>query len=345
MIKRPQFSIIVPIFNVEAFLRKCIDSILNQSYKDFELILVDDGSQDNCAEICDEYKKADKRVNVLHKSNGGLVSARNAGVALATGNYIGYVDGDDWVSTDWLEIIQNIIVKYNADIISYNAYKSTDGNNLELKTSNFEGFFDRAELVQEIFPRMLYDCHYPFYTFGILPAVWAKIIRSDILKKNICTETKITFGEDVACTYNCLLDCNSFYGLEDHLYYYRQNRQAMTKAYDARRFDRISILFDYLEKTFVNKDKKALQKQYDSYKLFCIFYAVLNEGKSHKSINEIVKIYRSRLSEYNQFIQNFDGTRLSAPWKLFHYLIIQKSYRSIALMCKLIVKIKYTYKE
>ena len=98
-------SVIVPVYNVEPYLRQCIDSILNQTYTDFELILVDDGSTDRCPEICDKYKEKDDRVRVLHKTNGGLSDARNHGIDIANGDYITFIDSDDMVSKDYLEVL------------------------------------------------------------------------------------------------------------------------------------------------------------------------------------------------------------------------------------------------
>ena len=97
-----KISVIVPIYRIEDYLPKCIDSLLQQSFKDFELILVDDGSPDNCPKICDDYAKLDQRVKVIHKSNGGLLSARKAGLEAASGTHIAYVDGDDWVDHFYL---------------------------------------------------------------------------------------------------------------------------------------------------------------------------------------------------------------------------------------------------
>ncbi|OUQ56652.1 hypothetical protein B5E58_10530, partial [Tyzzerella sp. An114] len=92
-----KISVIVPIYNVEKYLNRCVDSIINQTYKNLEIILVDDGSPDNCGKICDEYAKKDNRIKVVHKENGGVSSARNVGLNIATGDYIGFVDGDDWI--------------------------------------------------------------------------------------------------------------------------------------------------------------------------------------------------------------------------------------------------------
>ena len=104
------FSVIVPIYNVIDFIHPCIDSILSQNSEDFEVLLVDDGSTDGSAAVCDEYAQKDDRIRVIHKQNGGLVSARNTGIANAKGDYILYVDGDDWVSEKWLEVIYHQIV-------------------------------------------------------------------------------------------------------------------------------------------------------------------------------------------------------------------------------------------
>ena len=105
-------SVIVPIYNVEAYLPQCIESILHQTYTDLEIILIDDGSKDGCAGICEEYRQRDSRIVVIHKENGGLVSARKAGLKAAAGAYIAYVDGDDWIEPNMYECMYHIMIKY-----------------------------------------------------------------------------------------------------------------------------------------------------------------------------------------------------------------------------------------
>lgn len=111
-----EISIIVPVYNVEKYLNKCVDSILNQTFKEFELILVDDGSPDNSGAICDQYAKKDSRVKVIHKENGGLSSARNAGIEVAQGKYLGFIDSDDYIAEDMYELLYNNIIKEDADL-------------------------------------------------------------------------------------------------------------------------------------------------------------------------------------------------------------------------------------
>src|SRR4051794_4889210 len=114
----PKISIVVPVYKVEKYIKRCVDSILAQTYQDFELILVDDGSPDNCGKICDSLAKQDKRIKVIHKENGGLSTARNAGIDVAVGEYIGFVDSDDWVTKDMFEYLLNLIEDNECDISS-----------------------------------------------------------------------------------------------------------------------------------------------------------------------------------------------------------------------------------
>ena len=186
----PLFSVIVPIYNVERFVQQCIDSILGQTYGDFELILVNDGSTDKCPEICNVYAELDKRIRVIHKPNGGLVSARNAGVLVAKGEYVVYVDGDDWVEENWLETLNNLIKKYKPDIINYGAYKSSDGKYENLKTANFEGFYDEVALKEEIVPYLLYDKRFSFFFIWNTPCSLVKSNQNRYIKRKYMQRRK-----------------------------------------------------------------------------------------------------------------------------------------------------------
>lgn len=112
----PKISIIVPVYKVEPYLRKCLDSIVGQTYQNLQIILVDDGSPDNCGKICDEYAARDRRIEVIHQANGGVSAARNAGLKLADGDYIGWVDSDDWIESGMYEYLLENALKYGADI-------------------------------------------------------------------------------------------------------------------------------------------------------------------------------------------------------------------------------------
>lgn len=115
--ENPKISVIVPVYKVETYLRKCLDSVVNQTYRNLEIILVDDGSPDNCGAVCDEYAAKDGRIQVIHKENGGVSSARNAGLAVATGDWLGWVDSDDWIELDMYEYMLKSALEQDADIV------------------------------------------------------------------------------------------------------------------------------------------------------------------------------------------------------------------------------------
>ena len=144
-------SIVVPIYNVEKYLKQCIESIINQTLQDIEIILVDDGSPDNCPQICDEYAKKDSRIKVVHKKNGGLSSARNAGIEVATGDFIGFVDSDDYIELDMYEKMYNIAKENHVDFVVSDYYKVSDKGKIITTIDMNEGIYDKNRIIKEIF--------------------------------------------------------------------------------------------------------------------------------------------------------------------------------------------------
>lgn len=170
-----EISIIVPVYNVEKYLNKCVDSILNQTFKEFELILVDDGSPDNSGAICDQYAEKDSRVRVIHKENGGLSSARNAGIEVAEGKYIGFIDSDDYIAEDMYELLYNNIIKENADLSVCGIYDVYEGKQvvekkriratataMEAMVLIFEGNNISVHAVNKLYKREIFEAiRYP----------------------------------------------------------------------------------------------------------------------------------------------------------------------------------------
>ena len=137
------FSVIVPVYNVEEYLPACIESVLNQTYLDFELILVDDGSPDRCGEICDIYKKKDSRIKVIHKQNGGLASARKAGIQVAEGDYVFNLDSDDLIENDTLEYAYNKIIATNCEIVAFSYRWVQNGKTVNVTNDGIdEGLYE-----------------------------------------------------------------------------------------------------------------------------------------------------------------------------------------------------------
>lgn len=262
--KVPFLSIIVPAYNVENYIRQCVDSILAQSYTDFELLLVDDGSKDGTGKICDEYAHKDVRVRVIHKQNGGLVSARKAGLAEAVGEYASYVDGDDWVAADMFQKLCECATMQKADIVIADCYCAYSDKNIRTTQNMRTGRYSKAELAEEVYPHML--CKDEYFSFGFFPCVWGKIFKRNLLLPNqMQVDGSIRLGEDAACLYPVLLDADSIYYLkEQYLYYYRIRQSSMSHSV-AKSFytDGIIKLVDGMKLQFEKHTElwELLQKQ------------------------------------------------------------------------------------
>lgn len=247
-------SVIVPIYKVETFIRQCIRSLVNQTFKDFEIILVDDGSPDKCPEICDEYALKDMRIKVIHKPNGGLVSARKAGVAHSCGEYITFVDGDDWIADDYIEQINNIIQQCKPDVVAVTDFYSVKGEKKQRMRMGrqYMGIYTVEKLAKDFYPYVF--TYASRFDFGTTPSVWSKVIRRDLIEKYLPkTPENIRMGEDFAVSLPCMLDASNIYFTDLCGYYYRQNPASMTHTFDADAPIRIaSLLEDLRQKTSKN---------------------------------------------------------------------------------------------
>lgn len=219
-------SVIVPIYKVEDYLEKCVDSLLCQTFNDLEIILVDDGSPDHCGKICDEYVKKDSRVRVIHKENGGLVSARKAGAREATGDYVACVDGDDWVSLEYFEHFAKVLQQYDADIVCCGHWNAFEGSNEPHPCNAPAGYYGRDKMERDIYPFLIEGKDNSYFD----PTLWGKVFRRELyVSAQEKVDDRISICEDFVCTRLCISNANSMYILEDCLYYYRQNPQSMTK--------------------------------------------------------------------------------------------------------------------
>ena len=223
----PLISVVVPIYNIERYLKNCIDSILNQDFSDMEVILVDDGSTDGCPGICDQYAKDDKRVKVIHKPNGGLVSARKAGALAATGKYIATVDGDDGVTENFFEEVNNVIREHKPDIIMFDPVEIRGEQITEKHSFLREGLYDKQQIEKELFPFLIEDKMSRY----IAPSQnYMVILRSIYMLCEMPIDERIKIGEDGVCTKPAICRANSLYVLHKCLSIYNINQDSMTKG-------------------------------------------------------------------------------------------------------------------
>lgn len=276
----PFLSIIVPVYNVENYLEECINSILTQTFKDYELILVDDGSTDRSGAICDQYREKNEAIKIIHKENGGSTSARKAGISVACGKYIGYVDADDKIKHTMYQKMCEEASKSDADIIICDVLQWDGKNTFQIEQSMEGGVFTKTQLNQNIYPHMLYSGRY--YQFGFLPAMWNKIYRSDILKKNLLlVDERIRIGEDVACSYLCILDANKVSYLKNEFeYYYRLNKDSQCQKWTNRNISSASILLDYLYNQLIERKNTSLIEQYWYYYCYMFTNMIYEYGEA-----------------------------------------------------------------
>lgn len=244
--KNSLISVIVPIHCIERYLGICIESIINQTYRNLEIILVDDGSPDRCPEICDLYAKKDSRIKVIHKSNGGLVSARKAGLAAASGRYVGYVDGDDRIGPGFYESLYTSIKTSGADIAAAGQSRDLFSKSKHFLNNIPCGIYEGEKL--DGLRREMISCG-DFYRPGISTYVWNKLFKREILMNpQMNVDDRISIGEDAAVVYPAIMECRRVYITDNCAYHYRQREDSMLKKSTPfkEEIKKLKYLYDYL---------------------------------------------------------------------------------------------------
>ena len=265
----PDLSIVVPVYNTEKYLRRCIDSITNQTLKNIEIIIVDDGSKEECAALCDEISKTDSRIKVVHKKNGGLGFARNSGIEVATGEYIGFVDSDDYIDMAMYKTLYDAAKKYNADLclsgicfVGGNMFSQSGG---DIKKSYFD---EETVFKKEDMKKLLLG------VVGALPnepddSRYGVSVCKNIFKTSVIREKGIEFlsereilSEDTLFMVDYIKSAESAVGVPGAYYCYCRNEDSLSKAYKKDRFEKSIVFLDELEKRIADTVKK------DEYKIY-----------------------------------------------------------------------------
>lgn len=302
-----KISIIVPIYNVEKYLDKCIKSIVNQSFKNLEIILVDDGSLDICPAICDEWTKKDYRIKVIHKENGGLSDARNAGLSVASGDYIAFVDSDDYIEPDMYEMLLKVAIDNNCDIVSCKlrmVYK----NDINLIANDDTG---------EVIYYSTEDAMSALIDDKIRQVVWNKLYKADIIK-NIPFDVG-KYHEDEFWSYQAIGNATKIATIDYTGYNYLQRSGSiMGNGYSLKRLDAVdakSLRLEYLDKNFPVLSQQGLINLIFT----CIYHGQLSlkylDKKDKKiALNKLKKIIKKSIS-----VLSFDI--LSKKQKIWIYLL------------------------
>lgn len=264
MTSNPILSIIVPVYNVENYLAECLDSILAQTFTDFEVLLIDDGSTDGSPGLCDIYAQRDSRIRCFHKENGGHMSARQEGFRQSRGEYISFVDSDDWISPVMYEKMCNAAKKTDADVICCNYTSVALDKKIERRDCCQPGFYDKLQLAEKVYPQLLLSGS--FFHFGVSPSLYTKLFRKSLLEKHLFrVPLSVKLGEDGLTVYPCLLDASSVCFLADTLYYYRSRSGSLTHTMDSGRLVENHLLFDTYDRLIDLAAHPCMAKQLLSY--------------------------------------------------------------------------------
>ncbi len=289
--KTPLFSVIVPVYGVAAYISECIESVLKQTFEDFELILVDDGSKDGSGKICDEYALKDSRIKVIHKENGGLVSARKAGAKEASGKYIICLDGDDFLGKYYLENYADCINKTGADVLMDGCVWWTDDFNFtKAKVSDGfygvpvkEGFYDRRQMEKEIFPDLIENK----FSKSLQNSVWGKAFKREFyVPVQLSVSDEVHMGEDACVVKPCIFKAESFAVLGNTEYFYRQIETSMTRNTKSYKWEAPETICRHLENQIPAGEFDFQQQIYRN----CV-HLLFNICRAHRNFSGVKNEY------------------------------------------------------
>lgn len=329
----PQVSVIVPVYNAEKYLHECVDSILAQTITDIEVILVDDGSTDTSPKICDEYAESDKRVIVIHKQNGGVSSARNAGLDVAVGEYVTFVDSDDFIASDMYENMMSKAIEYNCDIVMCDCIKEY-ADRREPYTHNIrEGFYNRKNLEDEYFPHLLImeNVEYPATISNCL-----MLFRREQFCK-VRYINGVRYSEDLLFGAELMYRTGSFYYMKGQAYYhYRMNDQSATHRFVADKWNDYRLLHSGIKEAFGNDSNFCFDKQIDLCLLFFLYNTLGDIMRAKQlAVDEKTAVIKTILNDniVRDMFSRVKISKLSVPLKQKLLTVLYKRCWAIKFLC------------
>lgn len=304
----PLISVIVPVYNIEQYLCRCIDSVLQQSFLDFELILVNDGSTDTSGKICDHYQKKDERVSVIHQKNMGVSCARNSALEICKGNYITFIDGDDWLSLDTFTLVVQSIEKYDPDLVGFGYQIIGDGQFVEAVFDNSIKVIelDKVQACRHYLKNDLFYCGSNAMVFkrGILDSIFFR--------------PSLTHGEDYIFAWQAFCKVKNVIFIDSKKYYYLQRAGSASHDYSEKRFAEIKsrkFVYQYICRSYPEMAEYAFEQYYK---------VILNMGKNFLNDDTGNKEYFYRIQRYVKlyFCRYFLGRQYSVKHKLFSVLLL-----------------------
>lgn len=325
----PKVSIIVPIYKVEPYLKRCIDSLTSQTLSDLEIILVDDGSPDRCPAMCDAFAAKDARIRVIHKKNGGLSSARNAGLQAAVGDYVGFVDSDDTIVADMYEKMLCVMEAEQVDFVMSDYIRVPASGESYLKTLHIPaGRYDKAAIKKEIFPQLIMGEN---VDYGPLLSVWHCLYRTSFLQNNgFHFDEEVRWSEDNIFSAIVGYHADSFYYMKgEGLYHYYQNPGTITTAYRPGSWDVYCTMNRHLRNKFEKVTDFDFGRQLN---LHMIYYACNCIGQVLSLPRKAALQNIRRILDSEDLCAAFTGLKLpKVPVKLKIQLCLMKYRQAFCL--------------
>jgi glycosyltransferase involved in cell wall biosynthesis len=312
MINGPLINIIVPVYNVEKYLARCINSLIGQTYKNIGIILINDGSTDGSTEICDKYALLDHRIKVIHKKNEGVSTARNVGIDESSGEYVGFVDSDDWVEPDMYEKLYNLIIEFNSDISICDYYLERESCNsaksvVEYNVRIYEGDWPEAFLYQKM---------------GV-SSVWNKLFKKDVIKKEF---QSLAMSEDALFLLQNFLNAKKIASTNQKLYHYLQrNGSARISSFRPSQLDSLKCADEVYN---IVKDKLPQYEVAAKSFMFEYYIGTLSRLFYWNKENDYADVYKCIVNKLNQILIDKKVIKYIPRLKYFFYLLYKKNKKA-----------------
>lgn len=320
--KHDRISIIIPIYNTEKYLKKCLDSVINQSYRNLEIILINDGSTDNSLNICNEYKKKDNRIKVIHKQNEGVSIARNEGIKVSTGKYVIFIDPDDYVANDHVETLYRCMIDNNVDLVISNAIDvNEEGIVLNAKETN-DLFMNKDECLKELLSE-----------YNFIHVCWGNIYKRELLENSIFNY-KYRIAEDLDFLYAYIKKIKSAYFLSKSTYFWLKREGSATNSqYSEKWNDELKIC------NFIINETCKLDNDLHKYAKAKYIRTNINQVQRFNLQKNQVKIFKDNIKIYKKEVLKYEFFNKKEKLKINLFL---KSYKlfKLAFNMKQRVKIK-----
>lgn len=293
-----KISIIVPVYNTAAYLPRCIESVMNQTYRNLEIILVDDGSTDDSRRICEVYAKNDSRIVLVSQENRGNTAARKAGLRTATGEYVMFVDSDDWIGSSLVSLLYQQVEQHHAELAISNVRMiRVGGREEERKNLIAAGVYTNSK---DAVKKLFFD--YEDCKYGILPYVYAKLYHKDLVTRSMeKIDDRIQYDEDRALVWTCLMQDITTAFIDSAEYYYCQREDGLVRARDEMYLAKINFFYCYMSRLF-EKEDEILQKQLERYVIWNVRIAFKwKMGMSENALAAVEAAYRADLAGQSDF--------------------------------------------